>query len=213
MLFNFAVKKGYIENNPASEVPSRRVDKNNDLHFYTDNEIDLIFEKLPHDWVDFFSFLLNTGLRLGECLNLTWDKVKIDAEVPVIVIASSKDWTTKTKNSRNVPLNDVAKNILIKQKEQNYKYVFSDNGHRIEKNKPLRELKKVLNKLEIKGDIHQLRHTFATNFISKNKKDNSIFDLGKVLGHSDTKTTLKYAHLSQEHLHETVKRAEKKMKD
>ena len=211
MIFNFAIEKSYIDKNPASSVPSRRVELDRDFHFYSDKEIDSIFSLLPHNWVVFFSFLLNTGLRLGECLNLTWDRVKIDDDIPKVIIASDDEWKLKTKNSRKVPLNDVAKNIVISQKGKSTKYVFSENGEKIEKNKPLRELKKVLTKLKLKGDVHQFRHTFATNFISKNKRDNSIYDLGKVLGHSDTKTTLIYAHLSEEHLHKSVSRAEKRI--
>jgi integrase len=45
--------------------------------------------------------------------------------------------------------------------------------------------------------FHDLRHTFASHFMMNN---GNIYDLQKILGHSDMKMTMKYAHLSPEHL-------------
>lgn len=48
---------------------------------------------------------------------------------------------------------------------------------------------------------HVLRHTFASYFLMDG---GSIFTLQKVLGHSDIKTTMRYAHFSKEFLEETI---------
>ena len=45
--------------------------------------------------------------------------------------------------------------------------------------------------------IHDARHTYASLFVMSG---GSIYDLKKVLGHVDVKTTEKYAHLSSDHL-------------
>jgi site-specific recombinase XerD len=51
--------------------------------------------------------------------------------------------------------------------------------------------------------FHSLRHTFATWLIQESA---SLYELQKLLGHSDIKTTQMYAHLSASDLHATVNR-------
>ncbi|HOU85759.1 MAG TPA: tyrosine-type recombinase/integrase, partial [Spirochaetota bacterium] len=46
-----------------------------------------------------------------------------------------------------------------------------------------------------KGGIHSLRHSFATHFL---ETGGGIFQLQKLLGHKQLRTTLQYAHLSEE---------------
>lgn len=45
--------------------------------------------------------------------------------------------------------------------------------------------------------FHDLRHTYASHFIMNGE---SIFVLKEILGHSDIKTTQRYAHLSKSFL-------------
>ncbi|MFC7513573.1 tyrosine-type recombinase/integrase [Herbaspirillum sp. GCM10030257] len=54
-----------------------------------------------------------------------------------------------------------------------------------------------------KGQLtHVLRHTFASHFMMAG---GNILTLQRVLGHADLKTTMRYAHLSPEHLQESVR--------
>jgi integrase/recombinase XerD len=48
-----------------------------------------------------------------------------------------------------------------------------------------------------KGGVHTLRHSFATHFL---EIGGGLFQLQKFLGHAHLKTTLKYAHLSEENI-------------
>jgi len=45
--------------------------------------------------------------------------------------------------------------------------------------------------------MHDLRHSMASNMVNSGR---SIYEVAKVLGHSQLKTTQRYAHLSQETL-------------
>ncbi len=65
----------------------------------------------------FYSFILKTGLRLGEMLNLRWENVVLDSKNSKIFIKSSNIWSTKTKG-RFIPLNNSALEIMNKQKEK-----------------------------------------------------------------------------------------------
>ena len=49
--------------------------------------------------------------------------------------------------------------------------------------------------------FHDLRHTFATQFIMNG---GSVFDLQKILGHTIINMTMRYAHYSQEHLQKAM---------
>jgi integrase len=49
--------------------------------------------------------------------------------------------------------------------------------------------------------MHDLRHSMASNMVNSGR---SIYEVAKVLGHSQLKTTQRYAHLSQETLLEAV---------
>lgn len=48
---------------------------------------------------------------------------------------------------------------------------------------------------------HILRHTFASHFIMSGR---DILTLSRILGHSDIKVTMRYAHLSPDHLSEVL---------
>jgi integrase len=45
--------------------------------------------------------------------------------------------------------------------------------------------------------FHDLRHTFASHMAMSGV---SAFDIQKIMGHSDIKTTMRYMHLSPDHL-------------
>ncbi|HLE12435.1 MAG TPA: tyrosine-type recombinase/integrase [Bacteriovoracaceae bacterium] len=49
--------------------------------------------------------------------------------------------------------------------------------------------------------FHDMRHTFASQFMMSG---GSLFDLQKILGHTDVKMTLRYAHFSSDHLQKSV---------
>ncbi len=45
--------------------------------------------------------------------------------------------------------------------------------------------------------IHDLRHTFASLLVNAG---HSLYEVQKLLGHSDPRTTMRYAHLGQDSL-------------
>jgi len=116
---------------------------------------------------------LNTGLRLSEVLGLKWSNV--DLKRKRILVSSIRDRygfheTTKSGKNRVVPIT-------------------SD----------LNEHKKIREKCSLPSSFtfHTLRHTYASHFMMNG---GGIYDLKKILGHSDIKTTERYAHLSERHI-------------
>jgi len=58
-----------------------------------------------------------------------------------------------------------------------------------------------LAKLERHFRFHDLRHTFASHFMMNG---GNIYDLQKILGHTQIEMTMRYAHLSPDHLAEAI---------
>ncbi len=205
-LFKFALKRDYVKSNPVSEIPDIKVEKNIKISFYKDDEVELILNKLPSDWSNFCKFLVLTGLRLGEAINLRWENIVLDNNQPLIYVLSNpeENWVTKTCTARKVPINNSVKSILLDQKKINNKYVFVKDDKQISEKAPLPILKKALKELNISGNIHQFRHTFGTRYLVRNKEFKAVYSLQKIMGHKDIKTTMQYVHLVDDYLHTSM---------
>ena len=82
-------------------------------------------------------------------------------------------------------------------------YVFNRQGEKLTQSYVEHKFKKYLREVGLndKLNFHSLRHTFATLLIEQSA---SIYELQKLLGHYDIKTTQMYTHLSASELHATV---------
>lgn len=129
---------------------------------------------------------LATGARWGEAQALTPERIGSG----VITFAN-----TKSKRVRSVPVHPV----LIRQIKHHWKQhgAFTNcmNGFR-------KGLDLVSFSLPDGQASHVLRHTFASHFIMNG---GNIVTLQKILGHSSLQMTLRYAHLSPDHLSEAVR--------
>ncbi len=142
---------------------------------------------------------LNTGLRRGELLKLKWKNVDFERKMVTV-----EGETAKSNKTRHVPLNEEALLILQEWKRQpgvKSSYVFCDA-----EGKPFRDMRtswETVIKLAKISNFrwHDLRHTFASKLAIAGVDLNKVRAL---LGHSDYKMTLRYAHLAPEHLHEAV---------
>jgi site-specific recombinase XerD len=143
--------------------------------------------------------LMNTGMRRGEMFNLRWQDV--DFVTKRITIVSN---TSKTGQTRYIPLNVEAFNVLQtwqRQTKRSSGHVFvGKNGKQftnIDK-----AWKVLLRDAKINAfRLHDLRHHFASRLVSAGVDLNSVREL---LGHSDIKMTLRYAHLAPAHLSNAV---------
>jgi integrase len=204
MLFKFAVDEGYVAANPAQRiVPFRETKKSEAVKFWTEDEVERILDKVKPWWRDAFEFLYQTGLRKGELMNLTWDDVQLKGNPPGITVQAKEDWATKTLKKRVVPLSARAIEILQRQKKsKKHKYVFTGaEGNKIHADRIYNALKQALKQLNLEGDVHQFRHTFASHLVMRGA---GIETVSKLLGHSSIEMTMKYAHLAQDHLQTAV---------
>jgi integrase len=103
-LFKFAVDEGYISRNPADKVDPMRVPSTGKVDYFTDAELDLVWKTIHPHWMDSLKFILNTGLRKAELINLRWNAVNLTKGMEQITVESCDEWETKTGNSRIIPL-------------------------------------------------------------------------------------------------------------
>lgn len=152
-----------------------------------------------HDNPYFYAYvalLLYTGCRNGELLSLTWDNVYLDDGYLIIRNSLSKNKKTVYK-----PLNKQALAILDSLPKGTH-WVFYNQ----KTGKNYRTFRKAwLTALSVARlsnvRIHDLRHTFASLLVQNGIP---LYHVSQLLGHSDTRITQRYAHLSPNNLKDVV---------
>lgn len=137
---------------------------------------------------------LNTGLRRGELLGLTWGDVDMTGAQLVV-----RGIEAKSGRTRYVPLNGDALDVLKAWRPLDAKpdaWVFA--GPEGEQMFSLKTAwGKVAEAAKLDGfTFHDLRHSFASKLVQAGVDLNTVREL---LGHADIKMTLRYAHLAPEH--------------
>lgn len=98
--------------------------KNRRLRYLTRNEADILIEKCPKHLKPIVQLALNTGMRKGEILKLTWDKVDLKNG---LILLEQDD--TKNSERREIPLNETAKNVFSSIiRRIDIPYVFHEKG-------------------------------------------------------------------------------------
>jgi len=202
-VLNLALEWEMVEKNPLRGLKLFMVD-NQVENYLNEEQLQRLLEVLRTDKnrtvCHIVMFLLSTGARLNEALTAQWSQMDVDARVWKIPAKSSK-----SKKPRSVPLNDSALYVLqqLCSRDQS-KYLFpspvkSEDApygpvtrvwHRIRKIAGVEKLR-----------IHDLRHSFASLLVSGGR---SLYEVQQILGHSDPKITMRYAHLSSEALREAA---------
>jgi integrase len=131
-------------------------------------------------------FLLLTGWREGEALTLKWSDVNFERGTATL---------TDTKTGRSQRVIGAPAMLVLSQlpNDSSSPYIFTGR----DVGKPLRDLSRVWYAVRSAAKLddlrlHDLRHSFASVTASSG---GSLLLIGKLLGHKDTSTTAKYAHL------------------
>jgi len=150
----------------------------------------------------------NTGLRSGEIRNLKVSSVDLGRRV--LKVRNTDEFTTKTNRERVVPLNDTSFAVLsylCREAEGSDGLIFPlvHNGRFkvMDESYVGRHFKSWIIKAGLNPRLrfHDLRHSYASNLVASGVP---IYAVGKLLGHSDTKTTEIYSHLSVNDLQGTT---------
>lgn len=207
---NWAFDRDWIEKNPASRIKMLKTNDSKSGQIINEEKIELLMDgcnglKEGLWFRDLLITFLNTGMRLGELINLTWDD--IDFDQGIIKIQDKPFWQPKTYK-RDIPVNHTVESVLVKlQMRRRGIYVFTRGGKKIESNVPRKILIRLAKKVGLSHitRVHDFRHTFASNLLMKGV---DIPTVQALLGHKSWSTTLIYSHQTKEHTKRAVQRLE-----
>lgn len=192
--FSLAIRNGKAQTNPVRGI---RFEKENNarVRFLTPDEEARLFSVLPAECKPIVALALHTGLRKMELFRLAWKDVNLTQRF--LRVSESKSG-----ESRTVPLNDVALEILRRLPRQiGNPYVFpgKEKSHRT-------DLPHGWEQFLAQAGIadfhwHDLRHTFASRLVMAGC---DLYAVMKLMGHHDLKMTERYAHLSPGYLAHAV---------
>ena len=184
-LFGVAVDEGKIESNPVKKINKFLVDDKREK-ILSIVEIKKLIDASPPHLKPILIMSLSTGVRKQETLSLRWDSINFERNVITLEATN-----TKSKKSREIPISDLLRNILIEMSSKAKSvYVFPDPRT----NKPYKDIKKSFKTACKKADIsgyrwHDNRHVFATYAI---QNGTDIATLSQILGHQDIEITMRY---------------------
>ena len=220
--FQFLVREGVLENNPAKLVATPRIERKLPTHLSMEDAVRFI--ETPDLNTDLgkrdraiLEFLYATGVRVGELVNLNLKD--IDYREKLVRV------TGKRKKQRILPFGEPALQALLHYlettrplflsncppSERDEEVVFLNyQGTRITTRSVGRMVDKYIKLCaEINRDIspHSLRHSFATHLLDSGA---DLRDIQELLGHVRLSTTQIYTQVSMEKLIEVYDKAHPK---
>jgi len=190
-LINKAVEWGII---PRSTIRSVRTLQRMDARprsFFTTEQLAAVYNADPSSSA-IWQLLANTGMRVGEAMNLRWENVD-DQKIRVL---STKEHMTKTRQWRDIPISPGASEAL-RQLDTTSTYVLP----RMCKMTLRTRFKKACEKAGVVGTPHELRHTFISHLVMQGVPIRTVQVLA---GHKTIAVTEQYAHLAPNHMADMV---------
>ena len=210
-MLNKAIEWGYLKENPCKGIKNLKEPPGR-IRYILPEELEGLLMACgppslmenPHNKGRTFSKLLcvflkpivltaaHTGLRMGEILSLRWKDIEFKERRILI---------EKTKNNerRMVPINDTLHGVLKSLPVHlGTDLVFPG----ITRNQLSVAFRRASKRAGIRDfRFHDLRHTFASYLTMGGENPRTVQIL---LGHKDLRMTMRYSHLSPEHLREAV---------
>ncbi|HOB87256.1 MAG TPA: tyrosine recombinase, partial [Bacillota bacterium] len=205
---NFMVQEGKIEENPALQLETPKIEKKLP-RVLTAKEVDRLLNQPQTDTFSgmrdkaMLELLYASGIRVSELVSLNISD--FNPEVGFLRCSG------KGMKERIVPIGTVAINYVQKYlhngrakqaKKVDEKALFvNHHGRRLTRQGCWKILKKYARKSKISGEItpHTLRHSFATHLLENGADLRSVQEM---LGHSDISTTQIYTQITRRKIRE-----------
>ena len=233
-IMDYAVSHGMCLSNPFKnyKIPKslkyeaqKRKEQRKASKFLTEKQRKLFLEYINNSkrcyLRSLYTFLMHTGLRIGEGIALKWEHVDLDKKMIFVQDGYSRyyedgmlhmvyDGLTKTVSStRKIPINDMAYNILCEEKTKvgtnpSGLIFLNTRGEPITYNSVSKCLKSMISTMNKRipdahfPDItpHWFRHTFATMCLEKEVSPKAVQYL---LGHANIAMTMDlYSHMTED---------------
>ena len=206
-LFTLAVKEwGWVEDNPLRKVTNPKLPRGR-VRFLSDDERERLLQACRESTDPYLYpvvvLALSTGMRAGEALSLTWDRV--DLERGRIVLEE-----TKNGERRLVALTGHALEVLSnhnKVRRLGTSLLWPGRKNPKEPASVRRAWLDALKAAEIEDfRFHDLRHS-AASYLAMNGA--TLAEIAEVLGHKTLQMVKRYSHLSEAHTAAGVERMNK----
>lgn len=202
IIFNFYIRRDLVDKNPVSRVKYFAED-NLQMRVVSMEEERIYLAAASQPLRDFAIVMIETGMRPAEVSQI--ERKNVNLEIGYVFVPSGKTKAAKRKIPLTVRASEVLRNRL---KEGASAYPFSSDST----GKPLTTLKKAhagaLTRSKLTSfRLYDLRHTFATRFI---EAGGDIVTLQALLGHSNIQMVTRYAHPTDNHKFEAIRKMEAK---
>lgn len=197
-MFNKANDWGMMTDEQAQKLNKIKLLKENNkrLKYLSSEECRALLNACPDYIKPIVITAINTGMRKSEIFNLKWENV--DMKHGFIKLNPEE---TKSGKGREIPINQHMEKVLTYQDSNRYDdsdYVFCSPVTC----KPFKDIKRsftsACNEAGIRGfRFHDLRHTFASQLVMAGAE---LASVQKLLGHATINMTMRYSHLSPDHL-------------
>lgn len=184
-----------VKGNPTDGIPLMR-ENNKKERFLTAEEAERLFAQVKQSDNPMLQFivpmLILTGARKREVLDARWEDFDLER----------RSWRipmTKTGRARHVPLADGVLLLLRSvPRSPSCPWAFANP----KTGKPYNNIFGAWNTARTKAGladvrIHDLRHSYASFLVNAGR---TLYEVQHLLGHTQVKTTQRYAHLSQDTL-------------
>lgn len=195
--FNVLQERGFITQNPSAiikNVKEREIIKDT----LDDNEIKLMVEQFKkvqtfssYRNLSMFYLLLNTGIRIGECLNIRVDDIKVNESIVIRLTKNGKERyvypSVKCWNMLN-------KYTKVRGKLDTDVLFVNMNNLPLKRRYVQNMLSRTAESCGINKSVgpHMLRRTYAKHSIIGGM---DVFSLSRLMGHSTLEMTKRYAQV------------------
>ena len=217
--FEEATNRGLMMQNPARDLRLNRATTNTTEDAWTilqPAEQGRFLAAMPASERRYYQFAIGTGLRPGEQRALLKQDVHVDVDEPFLTVRyGSPGMPTKTGKPRRVPLFGAAleaarDQLAALKKAKNPKGIFwPEPSGRYREEGVSEGWGSWLQTAGIARTVrpYDLRHTCASALVSGwlGGRRWTLEEVKEVLGHTDIKTTQRYAHLGETAIREAVR--------
>ncbi len=199
-MFTWLIKNNLTKTNPVTTIKPFKAPEKLPKYLTKKDAETLISSIESLDLRDIVTVALHTGMRQNELITLRRSQIEISQG---LIILTNQTSLTKSRKVRSIPMNAVTREIIQRRLADDSDLVFTLNKHTFTQNHLVRIFKAAIKKAGINPaySFHSLRHTFASWLVLRGIP---IFEIMNLLGHSDIKTTMIYAHLSNDRLRNAV---------
>jgi integrase len=194
---HLAKKWGYLDREPTIEFPKKPEGRK---RYLTEEELGRLLQACATSrntsLLAIVVLAVNTGMRKREILTMTWEHVDLTSDYGIN--ARVELHQTKNGKPRGVPLNRVCVDVLTELEPNPAQRVGPLFKGRDGMAKT--QMRTAFESACKRAGILHCRfhdHTAASHFVMRGR---SLQEVKEVLGHSDFRMTLRYAHLSPKHL-------------